>query len=72
MKQLEQAIADKKCLVCKHAASDPDGVYCAHKESLAVSAGYGRSIGYARESICSGILWEVATDEQLKARGHTK
>lgn len=46
------ALADanraKRCQDCKWVSYDMDGNYCAHPQSLAESAGFGRSLQVAR------------------------
>lgn len=70
MKLTDEDVAAKKCLHCKFAAYDPDGVYCASQPSLDASLGFGRSLHYARTTVCNDKLWEAATSTQLKARGY--
>lgn len=73
LKQFHIDVAEKNCTGCKFAGSDPDGGYCGHEKSLAVSAGFGRSWAAARrdESICGpeGKLFEPMEESRAKALG---
>lgn len=51
---------------CKHFGVDPDGAYCGHPRSLAISAGYGADTNrMSREGLCTHgstgnyELWEA-------------
>lgn len=58
---------DKSINGCKYFGADPDGAYCGHPNSLAVSAGFGCSPNrMSREGLCTHgdkgnhELWEAA------------
>ena len=61
------------CRDCAHCGNDPDGLYCAVAQSLAVSANYGLNLNRARaaDGPCGhdATLFQAADDATLKFRG---
>ena len=68
-----QSQFEKKCRECKWSAADPDGLYCAHTESLSTTGGFGQGLDKARDQeqgVCGleGKLWEQADKETMEWR----
>lgn len=46
------------CGTCKHAAADPDGLYCAHPKSFEAASPFGQGVQLARTN--SGVCGHEA------------